>query len=307
MATLYIIGNGFDLAHGLPTRFSDLKASLGSYQNRPFFAQMKCFYPALRNDKGYCWSNLESALAVPDLDQILHSCFWHMYNTKNTYEEEQELCYNKYFSFIDTLRTGISQWMYSINDRLKDKNQLDCFHFTKDDYFLTFNYTATLEVVYSNDITKNHILHIHGKVEQLYSNNLVFGFGAQFKPENIPTNLTSYETKCLQKIMGFAANLKKPVREIIKDNEDFFSELKNAEIDHVVVWGHSLGIADYPYFDVVSKSLGNKTNWTFSAYNKDDIRNILSFAQKHKYAGKESVEIVYKGKLININVNSRII
>ena len=65
--TLYIIGNGFDLKHGIPSRYSDF-AKFVNNTDLSFFQRMERFYPNLSN--GDLWNNFENALGMPDYKEI---------------------------------------------------------------------------------------------------------------------------------------------------------------------------------------------------------------------------------------------
>lgn len=63
--TLYIIGNGFDLHHGMPTLFSDFKRYLERI-DRVTYGGVENYLPAQGN-----WANLEQTLADLDTDHII--------------------------------------------------------------------------------------------------------------------------------------------------------------------------------------------------------------------------------------------
>ena len=62
---LYIIGNGFDLWHGIPSRYADFKAYVRQH-DRQLLRTVDDYLPA-----GDDWSDLESALADLDIDSII--------------------------------------------------------------------------------------------------------------------------------------------------------------------------------------------------------------------------------------------
>ena len=59
--TLYVIGNGFDLAHGVPSSYSKFRDWLGRHSDL-----REALETYIRNDA--LWWNLEEALADLDLD-----------------------------------------------------------------------------------------------------------------------------------------------------------------------------------------------------------------------------------------------
>lgn len=67
LRTLYIIGNGFDLYHGLPTKFSNFSEYL-KLNNKPLFDLFESYY---HFDSGNeLWSELETNLANLDVDWL---------------------------------------------------------------------------------------------------------------------------------------------------------------------------------------------------------------------------------------------
>ncbi|WP_234697614.1 AbiH family protein, partial [Pseudomonas syringae] len=65
--TLYIIGNGFDLNHGLPTGYGHFKAHVRDH-DREVYDWVEEYLPA-----GESWADLEMAFAELDTDHIVSS------------------------------------------------------------------------------------------------------------------------------------------------------------------------------------------------------------------------------------------
>ena len=74
METLYIIGNGFDICHGLDTRYQSFGFFLQE-KHSPIFDYLTNYYglPYLFNidDKYYEWNYFETALADLDYESVL--------------------------------------------------------------------------------------------------------------------------------------------------------------------------------------------------------------------------------------------
>lgn len=61
---LYIIGNGFDLAHNLPTRFDpDFKNITSKYE-------FENFWELYQSDENDIWSDFENLLGCPDFNLL---------------------------------------------------------------------------------------------------------------------------------------------------------------------------------------------------------------------------------------------
>jgi hypothetical protein len=164
MRTLYIIGNGFDLQHGLPTKYSDfhnyLKNSRGGaeleYNLERFFA-------------GDIWADFEKALGAFDIPVIIDD------NRHLLPDEDSDRGGDRYIApdyaerLVDELTTGVlnrlNEWILSV----KYPQNIQSLKLPLDicGYFLSFNYTETLEDVYK--IPTQNILHIHNIAKQFHS------------------------------------------------------------------------------------------------------------------------------------------
>ena len=88
MNSLYIIGNGFDLAHGLDTRYWSFRTFLQNnhYEFLQHFERLYGIYPLDETEYGYSsemqnrwddtvnkdlWSEFERFMATPDISSIL--------------------------------------------------------------------------------------------------------------------------------------------------------------------------------------------------------------------------------------------
>ena len=65
MSKLYIIGNGFDIKHGLPSRYSDF--AMYCEQNfGDLYERINKLFTKISKDKDSLWSNFKHALGLPD-------------------------------------------------------------------------------------------------------------------------------------------------------------------------------------------------------------------------------------------------
>ncbi len=160
---LYIIGNGFDRHHNMPTSYYDYKLFLNNYHPEAIkeFESFE-YIKGYDNDDIY-WTDLEESLSL-DADSLLNDFVNEYYpdvtsDTDYTWDEmrvELETITRFIYNF-----TGVYfiTWIQSIDPTkyIVDKNlDLD-----SNGLFITFNYTSTLESLYQ--IPSENILHIHGK------------------------------------------------------------------------------------------------------------------------------------------------
>lgn len=134
--TLYIIGNGFDIAHHIKCKYSDFGDFLGeNYPN---------YYESIMS--GYCRSNA----LWKDFENELPSCATHIeeFGSQMGNEMRDELDYDPMddmgigrwlddqYKFLNELPKYLRLWVESI-DTKKDT----VYKINKDSLFLTFNYT----------------------------------------------------------------------------------------------------------------------------------------------------------------------
>lgn len=272
-----IIGNGFDLYHGLKTRYSDFKKyvyeinpKLVEYVNEIFWNQ------GYKKDDLEYWSELEVMLgSLPELDydalyedafdgaetDMDRASYWHdpEYNAQKKAEEEL-LVPLKLKSYFD-------EWVNSINlKRICRKPWLEIYNF---DLFINFNYTDTLQEVYG--ISNAIIFHIHGDANSSY----VLGHNeieklpypdpyetyfdprtgettsdADVRQAQVRESLNSTYTNL------FKAYFKNSIK-IIAENQKWFNQFESAT--RVTFMGLSMGLQDEIYIKEIDKLLPKTT------------------------------------------------
>ena len=162
----YIVGNGFDLHHGLHTRYMD------------FFEYLKCYFPddlntfidniLIEENDGCDWHDLEGWIqkSAPRRNPGYHydavvPSDGNPVNLHNASVRIEAICV-AYERLMDLMWAWIQSDSIGIPDRkLLRLDSRDCY--------LTFNYTRTLENHYG--IPPEQVLHIHGDSRR----TLVFG------------------------------------------------------------------------------------------------------------------------------------
>lgn len=271
MATLYIIGNGFDRWHELPTSYEhfyefakDLLDELEGY-----------FDDELAKD--VLWYDFENSLGTFDSQM-----FYDEHNNtdvtaedfklSDTYGLEDDLN-EQADNMVNEIRNRFHDWIYSI-DISKAPKKLT---FSSDSRFLTFNYTSTLQKVYGIDDEK--VCHIHGKSDR--SDELVFGHGNTFEEEpevdeNGESNHTIFSDAERAARYPFYA-FQKPVVRVIEQKSGFFESLR--DITEVIVLGHSLNEIDLPYFEKIAKNIKG-AKWTVSFHQHQEKANHRNHLRK---------------------------
>ncbi|CUW17882.1 hypothetical protein PB1E_1975 [Leuconostoc gelidum subsp. gasicomitatum] len=200
MTTLYIIGNGFDLTHHLPTKYNpDLFNELVKLDVDVANAISELYF---QNNVHY-WQNFENLIGKVD-EHLINDLRNNIENNIQAFQDEKdtEIYYfgpedEKYgddYSAVDNalnsasqahvdieralestpllqidkiksaLNEGFENMISQANDMNTKKPERLFNKFDRiNDKFITFNYTNTLEQVYG--IPKNNILHIHGDLD----------------------------------------------------------------------------------------------------------------------------------------------
>lgn len=302
MKTLYVIGNGFDIYHGLDTKYQSFGMFLQE-KHQSLYDNLIEYYglPELDpddEDSYYdpLWSDFENALADLDFEYILEENSDHLPDYASDKFRDSHL-----HAFHQVLEILVNDLTFKLYDAFKEFISNVIFPHTirgmelKIDInamFLNFNYTDTLERYYG--IKESQILYIHNKATS--ENVLVLGHATD--PDSFiehdkiaPPDLTeeeyfqwqqemedkydySYDTG-KDELLSYFKKSYKSTEQIINDNQNFFSKLKN--IENIIILGHSLSNVDQPYFKKILKSVETpNVPWEVSYYgNKQPIYDNL--------------------------------
>ncbi|MFC7367158.1 AbiH family protein [Vreelandella zhaodongensis] len=261
MAELWVIGNGFDLRHQLPTRYSDF------YQfAKTMLDELKSYY-AIELEEGGPWCNFENSLG-----NFIWNDFYDAHNHIDiaaddfrpsfVYGLEDELN-EQADEIVEGIKDSFREWVEGINV----SGAVSQLAVPEDALFTSFNYTSTLEVVYG--IAADRVLHLHGRAELF--DDLIFGHGDTIEEEpeldeNGDSNRTMFsDAEGAAKYPFYA--LKKPVSEVLEKNKIFFDSLEH--ITEITVVGHSLNRVDLPYFQKLAVSALN-AHWKVCCFGEEE-------------------------------------
>lgn len=261
---LIIIGNGFDLAHGLPTKYWNFREYLEeNYQEFLFSFEKKYdmfsdIYDE-ENTKSMFWNELEANLSnirediiIEDaihIDMGLESC--------DLAIEDTLYDYFKYESgYINRLGEYLQEWVCTINmQNIPKKTNL----INKDDtLYINFNYTELLERSYGIDEDK--VIHIHGSANEI-ENELVLGHDNKNRIVDIGQKIYKAEENVSEKEISICKVLEEYYVNTYKDisiNMPKLDLLSKKDFEEIYVVGHSLANVDIPYFKKID-SLTRKT------------------------------------------------
>lgn len=275
---LYIIGNGFDLHHGLKTRYADFCEYVRDNDSELY--EFIEWYVDAELDKDGLWNDFEKSLGTFD-----HGAFYSDYDYTDPSSDSFKL--SDMFGVEDELTEKAEMMIEKMSQALFD--WLDEIDYSNKGYkmllldtrarYLTFNYTATLNRLYY--IPDENILHIHHSIAA-HGSDLVFGHGSTIEEVsllddkgngNYPSSSYSNAESASKMLL---AHFYKDTQDIIRKNVEFFDNLW--DIGEIIVLGHSLNDIDLSYFEYLNKIV-HKAKWTISYYDDSEpekMSNALS-------------------------------
>lgn len=292
ISSLFVAGNGFDVAHGIPSKYSDFRSSIIEMYPEVVNLRDEVVYledfadidpdefaaeillNSMDKSAGENWCNFEEALAHINFDNKFPRP---NHKENETAEEDQELMQD-YLLYMDVLMSGFINcskiwqdffrvWIKNIQQRIDGsefmpkKTLIELFR-DPDMQFFTFNYTKTLQKLYG--IKK--VIHIHNRVGQ----KLIFGHE---KDDEIGLyqNLNFDEGPCIsssfldEMILSFRKDTNSP----LKKYNEFFKKL-NSSIDKVYSYGFSYGKVDSVYIKKIIASISPNATWYFTQFESND-------------------------------------
>lgn len=292
--TLYIFGNGFDLAHGIETRYAAFRKYLEENHESflTTFEEMYFIQPLDDTEPWYTeeaqkkwnesvledlWWSFEEKIGHPDVEGMYSFAYSlvdtmpvdGIIDTMNIYWKEQ-------YGFVDELQQYVLEWIQSI-DVSKAICKKDNLVNNKNDLFMSFNYTNTLESIYGID----HVFHPHGGVPSCCEQTPIMGHGNKYiidyyrrKAKEAQEEFVEWYESICNATADFCESMYKDTDSIIRENDSFFSAISNVE--KVVCLGLSFGDVDIPYLNRIQYEVPAETKWIVYYYNEDDLKRLKS-------------------------------
>lgn len=291
MSKLYIIGNGFDKAHGLQTGYWSFREYLQKthpeflYQ----FEKMYGFEPLDDTEYGYSeelqdswndavnhdlWSKFEENMAKPNIEDMIafsESVVGDLDLESGNIgiQDTMDYYWKQNYGFVGDLQSYLKEWISQIDLSKVTPIQQELIE-NHDDYFFNFNYTAVLEEVYKIP----RVLHIHGSVANEWDGEPIIG---HCNREEIlkRRDLSRKAETCFEEgdasiqnaIADYLETIYKDTEHLIRINHNFFQQLR--DVDQVIVIGWSAGEVDLPYLRIIRDSIREKAKWTVYYYAED--------------------------------------
>lgn len=295
MSSLYIIGNGFDLSHGLKTSYENFHQYLIENYPDAYFDSSITPESTLSQDgddvydenevvgfimhiiseaepRGEKWSDLENSLGYLDFDEFLDD--WTSDDDEDEDNEWDEVYRNQdigsnLVGAVLRITGYFEEWINTIDiNKINPKPDFKKLIDVENDKFLTFNYTKTMEELYK---VKN-VCHIHGE----QGGELLFGHGNDndYYDDNMSSHIGSEDS--LQEIQdGLMKNTKKAVN----NNKTFFERL-SPSVDKIYSYGFSFSKVDEIYIREICENLSTtNVTWYFNDFDcakqRDEYRKII--------------------------------
>ena len=270
---LYILGNGFDIAHGLKTSYKEFRQYLIN-KNRD---DILFLFP-----EEELWSDFEYNVC-----DLYHESFRKLVDEYN--ENSEYICKKIFDDISDEMALFLSEIECKSNTN---------YDIEKESLFFVFNYTHTLEKIY--DVSPNRIFQPHGSVlgYQSFKEKLILGHHKKdylVNPELIIGRYFDY-------YYNFSLYTEKPIDTIInsKNMMDFITSIEMNEIDEVLFYGFSYSVVDEDYIIVIKEKLNKNIPFLLGYYSQNDKTRALEFAKRlnlHNYRIISSDEILKPKKI----------
>lgn len=289
---LFILGNGFDIAHNMKTSYCDFEEFV--MQN---YSDKKHLYDN-QYEVNNLWSNFEANLAKLDIDYLLGRITG-IFELDGDENDIVDIRSDGWFSDVitknlvsaDELKYIFQKWVESIEIPTQPSKRKYDITDNQECLYINFNYTTVLEKLYK--INERNILYIHGSAEKgigsiivghgspdFYAEMPVYKYedGEEVEPEGIDLSghASSEEEKImLESIATYLNDLKKPTSKVNRELINFLavhSSLK--KINKICVFGHSCGAVDMPYFLSIQNFVGKSIEWEIAYHNKKHIKNM---------------------------------
>ncbi|MDK1895491.1 bacteriophage abortive infection AbiH family protein [Klebsiella sp. K4-172] len=291
---LYIIGNGFDIRHGLPTGYKHFKSYVKE-RDKELYEAIEEFLPA-----GDEWNDLEKALGEIDYDNILDKC--EVFLVPYSAEDWSDAFHHDYQYEVDKithllserLKEHFTNWVKGIDITIAHTPNQYIPPIPMESIYFSFNYTNTLQQVYS--IPESNIIHIHGNC--CCDKDIKLGHGFKIEKSLNPyagPDQDSRIAEAYDNINEYFGTTFKPVEDIIKDRNDFFSSLKN--VHEVFIFGHSLAEIDGEYFSKINKNIQGNSQWVIALYEGETKSGCL---EDYGINSSNILFVQYENKILKI-------
>ena len=273
---IFIIGNGFDKGHGLPTGCTDFRRFLDKYYPE-FLSAFETYYSI--PDTDIWWGKIEDYLSDIDEDVIIGYAESVEFDLDVTGEEDfgdtLEYAFKEKFAYIDQLAAYLKCWIQTI-DISGASRHTTMINPDLEAAYITFNYTELLERLYLIDPAR--IFHIHGSIIE-GDMDPVIGHGDSCKIFVTEEELFRAQNKSMRRRVDALETVRRYLKTTYKETSHYMNNLQAfasrwTDVDVVHVIGHSVSRVDQGYFSVIDKITEKKARW--DVYYFDDADEVMT-------------------------------
>lgn len=186
------------------------------------------------------------------------------------------------------------QWINQENNNYNNKKFCKRVkkHFkfnSKEDLFFSFNYTTILEKYYK--IEPNNICHIHGICED--DSSIIYGANknkhTKYSYKKYSQDLSKISQKQYLEIQAnklteginetISSKVLKDCHHQLDQNKEFFHSISKAQIEEIIIIGHSINEIDLDYYKEIHK-FANAAVWKIYYHNIKNIPLMINRLQK---------------------------
>lgn len=268
---LYIMGNGFDLHHGIKSSYWNFRDYVKGI-DQPLFDSLEKYFNA-----DELWSDIEGTLADIDVDTIKDEAAdmlvsYGVDDWSDAYHHDYQFVINTAIEVITVnMKKHFTKWIVQLE--IGHMNNSPRLYLPRSSNYITFNYTDTLEKLYQ--IPSGNIMYIHNKA---INDDSLLILGHSRNPREIehlndPHDIEEQDPRVVEGnylLDSYFSDTYKDTKTIINENELYFSNLK--EIEEIYIIGHSLSPVDIKYFETILLNINaDKVQWIISYHSENDI------------------------------------
>lgn len=276
MDKLLIVGNGFDLHHGMKTNYINYRQFLIENGHKNL---VECFEIIDEMCPDLMWNKLEEYIGTLSYENAY--CYLLDYSSdewRDSAHHDFQYEIQKMTQYWPGLKDYLNEWIMTIRYTSKDERLVNIVNSS---YILSFNYTNTLEKLY--DVPKEKIVYLHGDAST--NKELILGHRSDDWYPEWDRNNQDEDIRLLEasEIMdSHFENTRKDIEQIITQNKSFFNMNNFKEI---YVIGLSYNDVDKMYLDKIAEN-NPEAKWFFNWYSSDDYKSIDAYAKSigaHNY------------------------
>ena len=257
---LYIIGNGFDLHHGLRTSYLNFRDDYVKKKSSILWNDLLDIYGDAPQKNNLWWKDFENMLGKVDYDGLSKS------------RNGDALGFMKVRNLMKgKLPPLFGKWIKDVDSQI-DASKIELMdELDADSLFFTFNYTLLLEKAYH--VKEENVWHIHGSVK--HPDDIIVGHDAdagqlvkytqEYNRDQLRTS-PSYADYINQETLNGA----KKVKDRIWKEEERFDQYW--DIKHFIAMGFSFNNIDLPYIEKIWNLNRHKdeVEWTVYVHTSED-------------------------------------